>query len=73
MARTYVTKDGDMLDMICYRAYGGRQSGAVEAVLDANYAARLADYPAILPQGVRITFPDLPSTISQTPLVKLWD
>lgn len=73
MARTYVTKDGDMLDMICYREYGGKQSGAVEAVLDANYHARLSEYGAILPRGIRIVLPDLPSTLSTTPLVKLWD
>ncbi|NCA70898.1 MAG: phage tail protein [Sphingobacteriia bacterium] len=43
----HTTQDGDMLDDICWRHYG-RQSGAVEAVLDANQglAARGAIYPA---------------------------
>jgi phage tail protein X len=73
MARSYTTVDGDMIDMICYRFYDGKQSGVVEAVLDANYAARLSEQPAILPRGIKIVLPDLPSTLSKTPLVKLWD
>jgi phage tail protein X len=68
-----MTVDGDMIDMICYRFYGRKQSGAVEAVLDANYPARLSEQPAILPRGITIVLPDLPTTLSKTPLVKLWD
>lgn len=73
MPRTYVTKDGDMIDMICYREYAGKMSGAVEAVLDANYHIRLSEYGGILPRGLRIVLPELPSALSTTPLVKLWD
>jgi phage tail protein X len=73
MARTHITKDGDMLDLICYRNYAGVQSGAVEAVLEANYRLGLADYGPMLPRGIKIVLPDLPSTLSKTPLVKLWD
>lgn len=32
----YITKDGDMLDAICWRHYG-RTRGVVEQVLEANY------------------------------------
>lgn len=71
MPRTYTTKDGDMLDLICCRAYAGTQSGAVEAVLEAN--RDLSAYPAVLPRGLTITLPDLATALSQTPLVKLWD
>lgn len=73
MAKVYLTKDGDMLDLICYRNYSGVQSGAVEAVLEANYAIGLSEYEAILPRGLKIILPDLPTTLSKTPLVKLWD
>ena len=73
MAATYETRDGDMLDLICFRHYAGRQSGAVEKVLDVNCPIGLADYPPILPRGLKIVLPDLPSTLSERPLVKLWD
>lgn len=73
MPRVYTTKDGDVLDIICYRAYAGRQSGAVELVLGANYATGLAELGPILPRGLKITLPDLPTALSQKPLVKLWD
>jgi len=74
MARTYITRAGDMLDLICYRAYGGRQAGAVEAVLDANRGLARASHRAIvLPQGLELTLPDLPEAVTTRPLVKLWD
>lgn len=73
MARTYVTVDGDMLDLICYRHYRGRQSGAVEAVLAVNGHQRLSERPPHLPRGLRIVLPDLPANVARTPLVKLWD
>lgn len=71
MPRTYTTRSGDMLDLICYREYGGRQSGAVEAVTDANYG--LADLPPRLPPGVTITLPDLPAERAVKNTQKLWD
>ena len=55
MARIHVTIDGDMLDLICYRAYRGRQSGAVEAVLEANRNTALSERPERLPRGLRAT------------------
>lgn len=73
MPRTYITRQGDMIDLIAYRAYGGRQAGAVEAILEANRPIGLADYGPQLPRGLTLTLPDLPSTLTETPLVKLWD
>jgi phage tail protein X len=73
MARAYTTIDGDMLDLICYRAYRGRQSGAVEAVLEANTSRRLSDNGPVLPRGITILLPDLPAETRRTALVKLWD
>lgn len=73
MARTYVTIDGDMLDLICYRHYRGRQSGAVEAVLEANRTLGLSARAERLPRGITIVLPDLPAETTRAPLVKLWD
>lgn len=50
----YITKDGDMLDMICAAHYG-ETGGYVEAVLSANYG--LADKGFIYPAGIAITLP----------------
>ena len=73
MARTYTTVDGDMLDLICYRHYRGRQSGAVEAVLEANRNLGLSAREERLPRGLTIILPDLPAATTRAALVKLWD
>lgn len=70
MATTYITKDGDRLDQICYQYYGRlkglsspqsarpvRALGTVEAVLAVNPG--LASRDAVLPAGVAILLPDL--------------
>ena len=69
MATRYRTRDGDMLDDICWRHYG-RQSEAVEAVLDANPG--LADLGPVYATGTVITLPDLPAAEAPAP-VRLWD
>lgn len=71
MAATYRTRNGDMIDLICHKAYGSTDRRVVERVLDANYG--LADYPPMLPAGVIITLPDPPQQSQPQPLVKLWD
>ena len=68
MSADYQTREGDTLDWICWRHYG-RQSGAVEAVLEAN--RRLADLGPVLPAGLVITLPDLPAPTA-TRAVALW-
>ena len=73
MARIYTTQDGDMLDLICYRAYAGKQSGVVEVVLEANQVNDLSSYGAVLPRGLTITLPDLAApALRAKPLVSLW-
>jgi phage tail protein X len=73
MARTYTTKPGDMLDLICFRHYERRQAGAVEVVLEANRHIGLADYGPVLPRGLVITLPDLPAPRQARRLQNLWD
>jgi phage tail protein X len=69
MAITYLTKENETLDLICWRVYGNYQ-GAEVAVMEANRG--LADHGVILPGGLTITLPDLaPQTSADT--IKLWD
>lgn len=65
----YRTKDGDMLDAICYRYYG-RQSGAVELVLEVNQ--NLSRHNEQLPAGVIIVLPDLPNQTKDITPIRLW-
>lgn len=58
MSTPYTTRDGDRLDLICWRWYG-TLAGTVERVLDANPGLAARD-PAHLPSGVVITMPPLP-------------
>ncbi|NOI20813.1 phage tail protein [Vibrio coralliilyticus] len=54
MGKPYLTKDGDVLDLLCFEEYGTEK--AVPTVLDANY--HLGEYGAVLPGGLTIVFPD---------------
>ncbi len=65
---TYVTKDGDVLDAICWKYYGST-TGVVEKVLQAN--RHLAELGAIFSAGVKIILPDLTQE-EETESVKLW-
>ena len=65
---TYVTKDGDVLDAICWK-YDGSTSGTVEKVLEAN--RHLAELGSIFAAGVKIILPDLTQE-EETESVKLW-
>ncbi|MFA5688564.1 MAG: tail protein X [Kiritimatiellales bacterium] len=72
-AVVYTTKDGDMVDAICFRRYG-RSAGITEAVLAANIG--LAAHGPILPAGIEINLPDY-GTPEKRPekkeTVQLWD
>lgn len=70
MAATYRTQDGDMLDDLCWRHYG-RQSGAVEVVLEANRG--LAELGPIYTTGTLIALPDLAPPAASAGPVRLWD
>ncbi len=65
---TYVTKDGDVLDAICFKYYGST-TGVVEKVLEAN--RHLAELGSIFAAGVKIILPDLTQE-EETESVKLW-
>jgi len=65
----YRTKDGDMLDRICWHHYGFES--AVTAVLEANPG--LADYGPVLPAGILIRLPDLSKPNETIDTVRLWD
>jgi len=66
----YLSKDGDMIDEICWRYYPKRQQAlAVEHVYEANN--RLADRGEKLPAGLTILLPDLPRPRTQ-PVINLW-
>lgn len=69
MSQFYVTRQFDELDYICWRYYG-RTRQTVEAVLRAN--PNLADLMPILPEGLQILLPDLP-TPSTSETVRIWD
>ena len=69
---TYTTKDGDVLDSICWKYYGSTGSfsvGTVEKVLEAN--RHLAELGAIFSAGTKIILPDLALAI-EPESVKLW-
>lgn len=64
----YLTREGDILDDLCYRIYGKQDAGQVEAVLLAN--PNLAEVGLILPAQIVIVFPDLTTEAKAT--VRLW-
>jgi phage tail protein X len=65
----YRTKENDMLDAICFKFYG-RQSKAVEIVLEANRG--LADVGPVLPLGLIIELPEIPA-VDTVAAIRLWD
>jgi len=69
--RTYRTRQHEVLDHICWRAYRGLRPGLVETVLAANPG--LASLPIVLPKGVLIVLPDLAPSNTPPATVKLWD
>lgn len=70
MADTYICKDGDMVDALCWRYYPKKQQAlAVERVYEAN--PKLADFGLKLSAGTKVFLPDLP-TPRTTPIIGLW-
>lgn len=53
-ASTYITKDGETLDYICWKVYG-RTEGVLEQVLDNN--SGLASLGPIYSAGTKIELP----------------
>lgn len=61
MSTTYITtRDGERLDLICFRWYGSLDGRVVERVLDANPGLAARD-PANLPARVQIVMPPAPA------------
>ncbi|MBN9056116.1 MAG: tail protein X [Rhizobiales bacterium] len=69
MPTIYVTKQGETIDLACYRFYG-RTAEVTEIVLAANPA--LAQMQTTLPMGTRILMPDVSLSTAERPLVSLW-
>ena len=65
----YRTKEGDMLDWICWKHYG-QEAGTVELVLTANPG--LAANGPKLPGGILINLPDI-SVVQADDPIRLWD
>ena len=66
---TYTTKDGDVLDAICFKYYATTSDNTVEKVLEAN--RNIADLNAVFEAGIKIILPDLtPEEKSES--IKLW-
>jgi phage tail protein X len=70
---TYITRDGDVLDLVCRRHYG-HTVGTVEKVLAANQG--LAAHGPVMPKGVEILLPDVGVPETKTAAketLMLWD
>lgn len=70
MSATYITRQGETVDIICRRHYG-RTRDVTELVLGANPG--LAGAGAILPMGTTIHLPDAPERTRGPTLTSLWD
>lgn len=68
--RTYVTRQGETVDLACWTFYG-RTRDVTEAVLAANPG--LAAKGPILPMGTVILMPEPPSATAARKLFSLWD
>lgn len=69
---TVRAKQGDTLDLICWRVYGNKMisSNIVEQVLQLNPG--LADLGAVLPLGKALILPVLSETTAKQEVVQLW-
>jgi phage tail protein X len=72
MAQVYGTKDGDVLDLLCYKQYPNQDYLAITMMV---YAANpgLAAHGPILPAGLIIEFPEAPTIKpKKINVVKFW-
>lgn len=68
--RTYITRDGDMLDGIAAKEYPGR-TGAETAIAEANRSLNLGAIGVILPAGLALTLPAMPEAETSA-VIRLW-
>lgn len=69
MPREVRARQGDTVDLICWRELG-TTTGMPEQVLEANPG--LADYGVTLPPGTKVILPDAPPAAAP-PTVSIWD
>lgn len=69
---TVRVKQGDTLDLICWRVYGEKMiaSSIVEQVMQLNPG--LADLGAVLPLGKTLLLPVLSEATAKQEVVQLW-
>lgn len=68
----YITRQGDMLDWICWKHYGTHDDGTLEIALAAN-AAAVAENGSVFPAGVLIVLPAIDRPAVAVKLIRLWD
>lgn len=69
--RTYLTKQGDMIDWIAWRTYG-YSVGSTEKIIERNRAIGLSEQTEELPPGLTIILPDIPRPTAPR-MIRLWD
>ena len=65
----YRTREGDMLDAICWHHYG--RESANNAVMEANRG--LAGQGPVLPSGLLLELPPLPDQEPDEGAARLWE
>lgn len=68
MSRSYITRDGDMIDKIAFDVF--QDETMVEAILIENPG--LVDQPEILPYGLEICLPDAVIPANQNTIEDVW-
>lgn len=67
----YRTKDGDVIDDICFAFYGDADNSIVDAVVVLN--PHIAAYDDVMPAGVLIELPTkAPKNLTPEPLERFW-
>jgi phage tail protein X len=70
MATTYTTRQGETVDLVCWRHYG-RTREVTESVLAANPG--VAALGPVLPFATRLVLPVIAARAAALKLVSLWD
>lgn len=65
----HLAKEGEMLDLICWKHYGFTD-GVVELVLAENLG--LAEYGSFLPAGLKVKLPTIQKPVQKSKL-KVWE
>ncbi len=60
MAKTYITIQGDMWDLVAYKVYG--REGCLTHLLKANETHKDI---MVFPAGIKLTCPDIPAESSR--------